>query len=169
MLNPDLYFWPWPCLKVGSMCRQVMHSCITLEILRSIDLLFLLPNLLHSTVICVWSACSMPVCIHASLFTVRLFVGALLSGKKKIFLVFHLPIYAVCQDPQHGKPYNSYPWEAGYLHRYDSSDDGYPLLSYLHYRVETSIWYLINFLYLNVLTTYYRRIRLVDMHILGYG
>ena len=69
VLNPDLYFWPLPWVKVESLCRQVMHSCITFEILSFMDLFFLLPNLLHSMVICVWSACSMSVCIRASLFT----------------------------------------------------------------------------------------------------
>ena len=64
----------------------LMYSCIILETLRSMDLFILLPNLLHSMVISVWSACSMSVCIRASLFIVRLFVGGLAVLKEEDLL-----------------------------------------------------------------------------------
>ena len=51
LLNRDLFFWILPWVKVEPLSRQVMHSCITFEILSSMDL-FLHPNLLYSVVIC---------------------------------------------------------------------------------------------------------------------
>ena len=90
-VKPDLFFLNLPWVKVVSLCLQVIHSCITLEIMRSMDLLILLPNLLHSMTICLWLACSMSICILASLFTIILVVGAWLPRRKKIFGVFSLP------------------------------------------------------------------------------
>ena len=125
-------------VKTGPLCKHAMQSCITFAILSSM-VFFGHPNLLHA-VICVWLPWFMFMCIHLSVFTVRLGVALLLSRKKSIFLLF-MALTFLCVSGSSPGPYSSY-ISVMDTHAWDyACNNGYSFCTYFNYSIETSIWY----------------------------